>query len=43
MGMSGLPDIYARGLSVYISGKPQVHMVQLLCNTSMHEPCVGKC
>ena len=34
MGTSGLPDIYtealgpqARGLRVYISGKPQVHMV----------------
>ena len=27
MGMSGLPDIYTRGLRVYISGEPRVHMV----------------
>ena len=36
MGTNGLPDIYTRGLRVYISGKPQVHMVQLLCTTSVH-------
>ena len=27
MGTSGLPDIYTRGLRVYISGKPRVYMV----------------
>ena len=35
MGTGGLPDIYtgqqARGLRMYISGKPQVHVLQLLC------------
>ena len=45
--MSGLPDIYAlgpqaRGLRVYISGKPLVPMVYLLCNTSVHKPCKGE-
>ena len=40
--MSGLPDMYtrnpraaeARGLRVDISGRPQVPVLQLLCNTS---------
>ena len=33
MGMSGLPDMYTRGprAGVYISGKPQVSMLQLIC------------
>ena len=31
IGMSGFPDMYTRGLRVYISGKPRVHMSQLLC------------
>jgi len=26
MGTSGLPDMYTRGLRVYISGEPRVHM-----------------
>ena len=47
MGTSGLLDIYtrgpqARGLRMYISGEPRVPMVQLLCNTSVHEPCIGE-
>ena len=41
MGKSGLPDIYTRSTKdagpraegVYISGKPRVPMLQLLCNT----------
>ena len=38
MGKSGLPDIYPkpadpRDKGVYISGKPRVPMLQLLCNT----------
>ena len=38
MGTSGLPDMYTRcpraaGPRVYISGKPRVPMLQLLCNT----------
>ena len=27
---------------MYIPGKPQVPMVYLLCNTFVHERCVGK-
>ena len=34
MGTRDLPDIYARGLRAYISGKSQVHMLQLICKTS---------
>ena len=33
MGMSHLPDMYARGLRAYISGKSRVPMLQLICNT----------
>ena len=35
MGTRDLPDMYARGLRAYISGKSRVHMLQLICNTSM--------
>jgi len=42
MGTRDLPDIYAqspraagRGLRAYISGKSRVHMLQLICNTSI--------
>ena len=36
MGTSGLPDIHTRdpraeGVRIYISGKPRVPMVQLIC------------
>ena len=34
MGMRDLPDMYARRLRAYISGKSRVHMLQLICNTS---------
>ena len=46
MDMSGLSDMYdmicipeAQGLDGYISGKPQVHMLQLLCTMA---PPIGK-
>ena len=43
MGMSGLPDIYIqstraagpRAEDIYISGKPRVPMLQLLCTTCL--------
>ena len=31
MDTSGLPDMYTRGLRVYISVKPRVDMVYLIC------------
>ena len=34
-GTSGLPDMYTRGLRVYISGRPRVPVLQLLCTTSL--------
>ena len=34
MGTRDLPDMYARGLRAYISGKSRVHMLQVICNTS---------
>ena len=34
IGTSGLPDMYTRGPRVYISGKPRVSMLLLLCSTS---------
>ena len=39
MGTSGLPDMYTRSPRVYISGKPRVHMLQLLCTMA---PPTGK-
>ena len=33
MGTRDLPDMYARGLRAYISGKSRVHMLQVICNT----------
>ena len=38
--MRDLPNIYAkaRGLRVYVSGKSQTHMLQVLCNTSIAIP-----
>ena len=43
MGTSGLPDIYTQSMratgpraeGVYISGKPRVPMLQLLCTTCL--------
>ena len=35
MNMMDLPDMYAQGLRACISGKSQVHMLQVLCNTSI--------
>ena len=34
MGTGDLPDMYARGLGAYISGKSQEHMLQVICLTS---------
>ena len=34
IGTRDLPDMYARGLRAYISGKSRVHMLQVICNTS---------
>ena len=39
-GTSGLPDMYTQGLRaadprVYISGRPRMPVLQLLCNTSL--------
>ena len=49
MNTRDLPDMYAgaqgpqaRGLRAYISSKSQVHMLQLLCITSVHYLYVGK-
>ena len=36
MGIRDLPDMYVRGLRAYISGKSRVHMLQLICYTSVH-------
>ena len=33
MGMRDFPDMYARSPREFISGKSQMHMLQLLCNT----------
>ena len=37
MGRRDLPDMYARGLRAYISGKSRLHMLQLICNTSVYK------
>ena len=38
MAMGNLPDMYARGLRAYISGKSQMAMLQVLCITLF--PCI---
>ena len=35
MGARDLPDMYARGMRAYISGKSRAHMLQVICITSV--------